>query len=144
VPLIVFLGGRGVGTEVLAVPLAAFDKMHVLEASAARFGRIEHVAQHGNVLLDAFDTAFAELGPRRVEHVGRFGHAFQRVRDARRIQQIDAEVAHAAPRRRRSAAQPDHLPPGRIQMLDELLRNGTRRAGYDCDTHTVILVASAR
>ena len=69
VPRIVLFGRRGVASEVDAIPFPAFDEMHVAQVAGRVLDGIDDVAQHGDIFLDAFHTAFAVPGAGAVENV---------------------------------------------------------------------------
>ena len=69
----------GITAEMLAVPFAAFDEMHVRKIGGDGLDSIEHVAQHHDIVFDAFDAAFAMLCPRAIEDVANVAAVSQRI-----------------------------------------------------------------
>lgn len=92
-PLIVLTRRGCHGSEMHAVPLGTFDEVHVLQPRRYRLDGVEHMAQHGRVLLHVLHAAFAELGARAVEGVGDAGTVSQSLQAALSIEQIGRDVA---------------------------------------------------
>ena len=145
VPRVVLPGGRRERAQVQAVPLRAFQQVHVPEAQRAG-ARVQQVTQHRHVRGDVLDAAFREGRPRRVDDVRHRPCFVDRSSAGCRVGEVGRRIARVLVRCvGELAAEPDNLPSRRFRRssTSRASRGCSRGSRDDCDVVAVSLAHDA-